>query len=161
MDDELLLREVLPDDLPLFFRRRPDPVDGDMAARADLWPADHDALAAHWQRIQADPSIVIKTIVFRGQVAGSIMSYEELGRTEVSYWLGEEHRGNGVATQALSDFVTYVNPCRPLYARVACDNTSSLRVLQKCGFVVNGRDWVDASDDGIDELLLVLDVNAR
>jgi RimJ/RimL family protein N-acetyltransferase len=48
---------------------------------------------------------------------------------------------------------------RPLYAHVAAHNVGSIRVLEKCGF---RRDRAQkaaaaASDDGIEELDLVLD----
>jgi RimJ/RimL family protein N-acetyltransferase len=47
---------------------------------------------------------------------------------------------------------------RPLHAHVAAHNAGSIRVLEKCGF---RRDRVQAtapaSDDGIEELIFVLD----
>jgi RimJ/RimL family protein N-acetyltransferase len=158
MTDDLSLRDVVPDDLPFFFRQQSIPETDEAAAFEVKNPGDCDAFAAHWLRIQADPSIIIKTIVFRGDVAGSIMSYEESGRAEVSYWLGTQYWGQGIATRALRDFLANVNTTRPIYARAAADNVASLRVLQKCGFAMNGlhRDLSSLRDEEIEEIILVL-----
>ena len=74
------------------------------------------------------------------------------------YWIGREHWGRGVATEALTQFTHQVT-ARPLYAHVAVHNAGSIRVLEKCAF---RRDRVQeatapAPDDGIEELIFVLD----
>jgi hypothetical protein len=40
---------------------------------------------AHWARILDDEPITIRTILFDGQVAGSMLSYVQDGKLEVSY----------------------------------------------------------------------------
>ena len=47
---------------------------------------------------------------------------------------------------------------RPLHARAAADNAGSIRVLEKCGFVVtgSGRGFANARGEEIDEVLLAL-----
>ena len=67
--------------------------------------------------------------------------------------------GRGIATQALAQFTRQLT-ARPLFAHVAVHNAGSIRVLEKCGF---RRDLVQeatapAPDDGIEELIFVLDV---
>jgi RimJ/RimL family protein N-acetyltransferase len=49
-------------------------------------------------------------------------------------------------------------PVRPLRARAAADNAGSIRVLEKCGFVVTGRDrgFANARGEETDEVLLTL-----
>ena len=98
------------------------------------------------------------TIVADGRVAGYITSWEQEGQRLIAYWVGREHWGRGVATQALAQFTRQVT-ARPLHAQVAAHNAGSIRVLEKCGF---RRDRVQeatapASDDGIEELIFVLD----
>jgi RimJ/RimL family protein N-acetyltransferase len=66
------------------------------------------------------------------------MFHTWLGEPEVSYWIGREFWGMGVASKALSLFLSFVDT-RPLSARVAKDNLASLRVLEKCGFVRSGE----------------------
>ena len=93
-----------------------------------------------------------------GQVVGHVLKYEELGRPEVSYWIGRDYWGRGIASLALAQF-----RARPLYARAARDSLASLRVLQKCGFVRSGesRGFATARGREIDEVLLYLPGDER
>jgi RimJ/RimL family protein N-acetyltransferase len=108
---------------------------------------DRDAFMAHWAKIMADDSVVLKTILFNGQVAGNLVSFEISGEREVGYWIGKEFWGKGIATKALAEFLDYVK-IRPLYAHVAKHNMASRRVLEKCGFTVIGDDKDFSSSDG-------------
>jgi RimJ/RimL family protein N-acetyltransferase len=158
MPNKLQLRDVIKDDLPLFFEQQLDPEANEMAAFTAKDPTDRDAFTAHWNRILADATVLIKTIVYNGQVAGSVSSYEEEGKPEVTYWLGKEYWGKGIATAALAEFLANVNAARPIYARVAKDNMGSRRVLEKCGFTVIGesKGYANARRAEIEELLLEL-----
>ena len=77
--------------------------------------------------------ITKRTIVAEGQVAGHIACYPHGENIEVTYWLGREFWGRGLATQALNRMLHLVVD-RPILARAATDNIGSIRVLQKCGF---------------------------
>ena len=153
---DLLLRHVVADDLPLFFDFQLDPDANHMAAFIARDPTDRDAFTAHWNKILAEPTCIIRTIVWDGQVVGSVASYEESGRPEVTYWIGRAHWGKGIATRALTAFLAQVNTTRPIYARVAKDNLGSRRVLEKCGFQVIGgsKGFARARGEEIEELLL-------
>lgn len=113
---------------------------------------------SHWKRILADETVMIKTIVVQGRVIGNVLSYEQNGRPEVSYWIGRDFWGQGYATQALSAFLAHVNTTRPMYARAAKDNIGSLRVLQKCGFAIVGEDkgFANARGTEVEEFILEL-----
>ena len=154
----LELRDVVADDLPVFFQQQLDPDANYMAAFTAKDPTDHVAFMAHWGRILADPTVVIQTIVVDQQVAGSVSTYEEAGVTEVTYWLGKAFWGKGIATHALTHFLAQVQPLRPLRARVAKDNLASLRVLEKCGFTIVGEDrgFANARNAETEEYLLTL-----
>ena len=158
MADELLLRNVVNDDLPIFFAHQLDPEANMMAAFTAKDPTDQAAFMAHWHRNLANPTNIIQTILYHGQVAGSVSSYKEEGKPEVTYWLGKEYWGKGIATWALSTFLAHHNPTRPIYARVAKDNPGSRRVLEKCGFTVIGEStgFANARGQEIEELLLEL-----
>ena len=80
-----------------------------------------------------DPAILIRTIEHDGRVAGYVFTFISAGQRVVGYWLGREHWGRGVATEALRDFLPLV-PERPLRATVAPANQASVRVLEKNGF---------------------------
>jgi RimJ/RimL family protein N-acetyltransferase len=158
MPTHLLLRDVIDADLPIFFAQQLDPDANWMAAFTAKDPSNREAFDAHWDRIRAEPTIIIRTILCDGQVAGSVLSYEDEGKPEVSYWLGREFWGKGIATWALGEFLREVNLKRPMYARVAKDNLGSRRVLEKCGFIVIGeeRGYANARGMEIAELLLEL-----
>jgi RimJ/RimL family protein N-acetyltransferase len=80
------------------------------------------------------------------------------GTPEVSYWLGRDYWGQGIATWALKEFLAFHNQTRPIYARVAKDNLRSRRVLEKCGFTVidETTGFANARGAEIVELLLEL-----
>lgn len=123
-------------DLPIFFEHQLDPDATQMAA----FPSrERDRFMAHWHKIMGGETNIMKTIVFNGQVAGNIVSWEQDGEREVGYWIGKEYWGKGIATQALSALLTQ-DKQRPLYAHVVKHNIGSRRVLEKCGFTVIGED---------------------
>lgn len=158
MSNQLLLRDVVNTDLPYFFEFQLDQEANYMAAFTAKDPTDREAFIAHWKKILADETTINKTIVCNGQVAGSVSSYEEAGKPEVTYWLGKEYWGQGIATWALGEFLTQYNRTRPIYARVAKDNLRSRRVLEKCGFTVIGesRGFANARGQEIEEFILEL-----
>jgi RimJ/RimL family protein N-acetyltransferase len=158
MTHELTLRAVVEADLATFFQNQLDPEANQMAAFTAKDPTDQAAFTAHWHRILADTTGIIKTIVCDGQVAGSVASYEDEGKPEVTYWLGRAYWGQGLATWALQEFLAHHNQTRPIYARVAKDNLGSRRVLEKCGFKVIGETtgYANARGKEIEELILEL-----
>ena len=78
------------------------------------------------------------------------------GDPELSYWLGKEFWGRGIATQALALFLDVVS-VRPVYARVAKDNVGSIRVLEKNGFELKeqGKWYSNARGKEVDELVWI------
>jgi RimJ/RimL family protein N-acetyltransferase len=158
MSNELFLRNMVNEDLPIFFEQQFDQEANHMAAFTAKNPADREAFMAHWQRILADEKIIIRTIIFDNQVAGNVLSYEDNGHPEVCYWIGKEYWGRGIATRALTEFLAHNNTIRPIYARVAKDNSGSRRVLEKCGFKIidESKGFANARGQEIEELLLKL-----
>jgi RimJ/RimL family protein N-acetyltransferase len=155
---DLSLRDVIEDDLRLFFDFQLDPDANSMAAFTAKDPTDREAFTAHWKKNLLEPTNINRTIVCDGQVVGSIASYEDGGKPEVTYWIGRAHWGKGIATRALTTFLAQANTTRPIYARVAKDNLGSRRVLEKCGFQVIGetKGFANARGEEIEELLLEL-----
>ena len=148
------LRGVEEQDLDVFFAHQADPQAVAMAA----FPArDEDQFAAHWAKLRADPTLVTRTIVADGLVAGNIGSWPDDRQQLLGYWVGREYWGRGVATRALALFLDEV-PIRPLHAHVAAHNAGSIRVLEKCGFRRDREQEATARtpDDGIEELVFVL-----
>lgn len=158
MTNTLFLRDVVEDDLPIFFEYQLDPDANYMAAFTAKDRSNREVFTAHWNKIMADATCIIKTIVCDGQVVGSVSSYEDAGKPEVTYWIGKAYWGKGIATRALSDFLAHGNRARPMYARVAKDNLGSRRVLAKCGFKIIGesKGFANARGEEIEELVLEL-----
>ena len=153
---DVKLREVRDDDLPIFFENNRDPEAVRMAAFTSKDPDDRAAFDAHWARIRAADDVLNRTIEVDHRVAGSVSSYVMDGNTEVTYWLGREFWGRGLATAALAAFLRE-QTVRPLYARAAKDNAGSLRVLQKCGFTIIGEDkgYANGRGEEIEEFVLM------
>ena len=146
------------DDLPIFFEHQQDPDANHMAAFTAKDPVDWEAFLAHWAKIRADDTIENRTVLLGGRVVGHVSKFEAFGEPEVSYWIGREFWGRGLATQALSEILRVVKT-RPLYDRAAKDNIASRRVLEKCGFTVCGTDrgFANTRGEEIEEVILRLE----
>ncbi|MBX3054954.1 MAG: GNAT family N-acetyltransferase [Anaerolineae bacterium] len=153
MINSVLLRDVLEADLPIFYEQQLEPEATQMAA----FPARERAeFMAHWQNnVLGNKRGLKKTILFDGQVAGNIVSFEQFGEREVGYWLGKEFWGKGIASRSVAEFVQ-LERTRPLYAHVARHNIASRRVLEKCGFVEAGLVLGFLDEDGVDDAQLVI-----
>lgn len=151
------LRDVIPSDLPIFFEMQRDPEANRMAAFTSRDPSDRHAFDLHWEKILNDDTVINKTILYNGEVAGNIAKFIMFNQPEIGYWIDKAFWGKGIATQALEAFLQIVT-MRPIYAAAAKDNLASLRVLQKCGFVITGygRSFAEARGAEIDEAYLEL-----
>lgn len=152
------LREIRDTDLEVFYTHQLEKEAVHMAAFTKEDPSDRQQFDDHWQKIRGDENIILRTILVNGEVAGHIAQFEMFGEPEVSYWIGQDFWGKGVATQALRQFLEIV-PIRPLFARAASDNVGSMRVLEKCGFSKTGTDkgFANARGKEIEETIYQLD----
>lgn len=148
------LRDVTESDLPVFYEHQLDP---EATLMASFPSRSRDGFMSHWDKLLKDESVLMKTILYNGDIAGNIVCFEQLGEREVGYWLGKQFWGKGIATRALEEFLKQVET-RPLYAHVAKHNTASRRVLEKCGFVVSGESkfFSQILGDDIEEYVLIL-----
>src|SRR5215471_16407794 len=154
----ITLRNVETSDISIFFERQLDREANRMAAFVRKERHDRAAFDAHWKRIMDATGIVNKTILRGEEVAGHISCYPQEGELEVTYWLGKEHWGNGVATQALKKLLQEITH-PPLFARAAKDNIGSIRVLQKCDFKIIGenKDFAQGRSEETEEYIFRLD----
>lgn len=120
-------------------------------------PSGREAFLAHWNRVLSDPTVIAKAVVWNGRLAGTVGSFLWEGKPQVTYWIGKEFWGNGIATQALAELLRIVKT-RPLYASTASDNIGSIRVLEKCGFVRRGaaKAFAPARSAEVDEVFFEL-----
>jgi len=144
------LRETIETDLPILFRNQ---ADAESSAMAAFPSRDWEAFVAHQATIEANETVLSRTIVADGEVAGSIGSWQAEDERLVGYWIGREFWGRGVATAALHAFLA-LETSRPLTAYVAAHNLGSRRVLEKCGFTVVRQ---QRAEDGVEEFVTTLD----
>jgi RimJ/RimL family protein N-acetyltransferase len=154
----LVLREVEDRDLGVLFEHSSDPDARRMAAFTSPAADDRTSFEQRWARLRSDPSTTNRIVEIDGRVVGHIASFDLEGRREVTYWIGREDWGRGVATRALQELLR-LEATRPLYAQAASDNAASIRVLTKCGFVIvgEGRGFAHGRGEDTDEVVLRLD----
>jgi len=128
------LRSVEVADLPALYQIQAEPEGSRMAA---VIPRTEEAFHAHWAKVLCDANVVPRVILADEVLAGSISCFQREGLNFLGYWLAREHWGKGIASRALALLLEDVS-IRPLHARAARTNVASLRVLQRCGFVVTG-----------------------
>ncbi len=90
---------------------------------------------------------MVRAIEQQGEVVGQVrlafgVLPTEPKLAELSYWLGRDHWGQGLARTAIESLLKQSAP-RPLSARVLPDNLASRRILEKLGFIMMGRDSRD------------------
>ncbi len=131
----IALRGVHESDLRQFFEDQCEP---EGAALAAFTPREEAEFFAHWAKILANPTSLNRTILCDARIAGNIVSFEQDGHREVGYWITRGLWGRGVASEALRQFLLEETR-RPLLAFVAEHNRGSVRVLEKCGFRIVGK----------------------
>ncbi len=150
--DDILLRDVMNEDLPVFFEDQRDSLANRMAA---FPPREWNTFVEHWRmNVLGNATSSAKTILVASAIAGYVSSWEQERKRFVAYWIGRDYWGQGVATAALLAFLGRES-MRPLYADVAAKNLGSIRVLEKCGFRRFGESTI--ADDGFEELFFVLE----
>jgi RimJ/RimL family protein N-acetyltransferase len=100
--------------------------------------------AKWWVNIGSREGIT-KAVEVNGKYVGSIGvtagQFESNRSAEIGYWLEESSWGKGIATEAVMEMTEYVfsntNIVR-LYAPVFSPNKASMRVLEKCGYQLEG-----------------------
>lgn len=148
------IRDVVCNDLPTLYEHQLD-VEGNRMAFTH--PRTADDFDSHWEKCLKDSNVTVKAITVGTKLAGCISCFKADGRDSIGYWIGNAYWGQGVATQALTLLLNQVS-LRPLHARVAAMNVASIRVLQKCGFEIVGREFSPATERFVEceEMLLKL-----
>lgn len=154
MSQQVQLRPVTRDDLPVLAEIQSDPLANDMAAIKRQPPAALLDFLSTWMFA---PGTVARVILADGEVVGSLSCFDSDGLRTVGYWLARSHWGRGIASQALKLFLDEIAD-RPLHARVASTNHGSIRVLQKAGFTIERHQHSPATDRYIEceEAVLIL-----
>jgi len=154
ISNSVRIRKLERADLPYVFQMQLDPDSNRLAA---VIPLSAEAFEARWADNLRDPSVTAQAILLDGALAGNVVCFLRDGQAHVGYWISREHWGKGIASEALRLFLLEI-AIRPLHAQVATSNGASLRVLHKCGFVVERVRFSPGSDRYLacDEAVLVL-----
>jgi RimJ/RimL family protein N-acetyltransferase len=120
-------------------------------------PRIGEAFDAHWAEVLVDPAVTARAVIVGEAFVGTIFCFPRDGRDHVGYWIDRAYWGTGIASRALPLLLREVAK-RPLFATAAASNGASVRVLQKCGFVVAQVRLSPASDryPACEEAVLVL-----
>ena len=133
-------------------------------ALRDLFPHPYTVQDAHefLQRAISNQSTTKFCIEINGRAVGGmgIHPREDVHShtATLGYWLGEDFWGRGIMTDAVAaliDFCFENFPLRRISAEVFANNPASARVLEKAGFVFEGRLRHNVMKDGklLDSLL--------
>jgi RimJ/RimL family protein N-acetyltransferase len=131
-DDSVRLRPLQPGDLPRMYDLQLDPESNRMAVTI---PRTREAFDTHWAKALDDPWATTRAVLVGGAFVGYVSCFPMDGQDHVGYWIDRAYWGMGIAGRALQLLLREVVK-RPLVATAATSNGASLRVLQKCGFVV-------------------------
>jgi RimJ/RimL family protein N-acetyltransferase len=101
---------------------------------------------AYLNMVMMDDPLRVFAIDIDGLAVGSIGVFpqEDIHRlnAEMGYWLAEPYWGKGIVTRAVLQMVEYAFrtfPVERIFARPFGSNVASQRVLEKAGFVQEGR----------------------
>lgn len=155
---KITLRPTTEGDLSHLFEIQLDKNAIQMAAFTPKDPTDKIAYYEKWKRLLTDLTINIRTIVVNDLIVGSIAKYVMEGEAEITYWIDKEYWGQGIASNALINFLE-IERKRPIFGRVAFDNSRSQKVLEKCGFmrIEISKGYANARGKEIEEIIYRLD----
>jgi RimJ/RimL family protein N-acetyltransferase len=148
------LRPLQPGDLPRLYEMQLDPESNRMAVTI---ARTKEAFDAHWAQALGDPANTARAVLLDGRMVGYVSCFPMDGEDHVGYWIDRACWGRGIASRALHLLLEEVAK-RPLVATAATGNGASLRVLPKCGFVVDQVRFSPASEryPACEEAVLVL-----
>ena len=84
-------------------------------------------------------------VEFRGELIGTVATEQpswRMGYAEIGYMMSETHHGRGFGTRAVALFVEKLfreTELHRLFASIAYDNIASRRLIERLGFVREGR----------------------
>lgn len=113
----------------------------------------------------SNPNSKIFAIIIDGKLVGSISLHLQTDilrkNAEIGYWLGEQHWGKGIITQAVPQMIDYgfknMDIVR-IFARIFGTNKASQKVIKKCGFKLEGKydKTLYKNEEYLDELIYAI-----
>ena len=133
--------------------------DTELALQTATIPIPYTIDTAHNFLSRADPNQIF-SIIAQDELVGAI-GMKECEPVEIGYWIGRVHWRRGYATAAVALLMKEAR-CRGiirLAAEVFPDNTASMHVLEKSGFISQGEVWRDLPERGGLRRLIRFEVN--
>lgn len=113
----------------------------------------------------SNPNSKIFAIINDGKPVGSIGLHLQTDilrkNAEIGYWLGEQHWRKGIITQAIPQMIDYgfknMDIVR-IFARIMGNNKASQKVVEKCGFKLEGKydKTLYKNEEYLDELIYAI-----
>lgn len=113
----------------------------------DTFPYPYTRADAEWwitAGTTADGAVP-RVIEYQGEFIGSVGITLQSGwrdhLAEIGYWLGEPYWGQGIATdvvQMMTEYAFSDLKLQKLYAPILAPNKASMRVIEKCGYELEG-----------------------
>ena len=123
-------------------------------------------LARNWIQFVRDNESTTRFVIANdkeaiGEIGVVIQPDVHLYTAEIGFWIGEPYWGNGLMTQAVSWMVEYCFSelgLKRIFADVMEYNIASQKVLQKCGFELEGifRKNIYKNDDFYDQFVYAI-----
>lgn len=151
---DVALSAVRPSDYEALFDHQDDLEAQAMAGGGKVFDSE-PAYREHLKKVATNGSL-FRTVLLEGHVAGYIASFERFGKREISYWIGRDYWGKGIASKAVALWLRQMpRPGDGLFARVAKDHPASARVLTKNGFTAfaDDRYFSDIRNKNIEETI--------
>ena len=107
---------------------------GEMLHGAQEHPKIRELYAMWFIKLKGESGVVIGDLCFKG--------LSDDGMVEIGYGIYPPYENHGYATEAVKALVDWVikhDGVKSVEAEAEEDNIASLRVLDKCGFVANGK----------------------
>lgn len=165
MSLEFKLREWCMNDLPSMAKHANNPKIENNLSDGFPHPYTVEDGKKFLKMFMEDSSQLILCIDVNGEAAGSIGIHPRKDiyhkNAEIGYWLGEPFWEQGIISRAVPQMVTLgfkTFDIERIYAPVFGRNKASQRVLQKCGFEIEGefKDTVFKNGQFEDEVVLAI-----
>ncbi|GHD78448.1 hypothetical protein GCM10010317_097760 [Streptomyces mirabilis] len=82
-----------------------DPALQRMAAVTRKYHYDRGHFDQHWAKVRSDASVLLRTVLAGGVVAGHAAVFGAPSERDVTYVVGRAHWGQGIATAALAELI--------------------------------------------------------
>ncbi|MBL7934673.1 MAG: GNAT family N-acetyltransferase [Bacteroidia bacterium] len=113
----------------------------------------------------SNPNSKIFAIIVNNKPVGSIGLHLQTDilkkNAEIGYWIGEAYWGKGIITKAVPQMVDYgfkhLDIVR-IFARIFGTNKASQKVMEKCGFILEGKyeKTIFKNNQFLDELIYAI-----